>query len=184
MLLAALMTGMTTGCQHLLTERLWNSGTLQTFCEPAAKPNLQISRMDSKGGFLVEYDEACEGSETIRRRAFFLEANLPAIQERRKPHFISRTASDRTAVPVITNGAATNLDLYASVGADPSTFSIHSGGKILGTYQLPVYESTGGRATKYALTPLAVIGDIVIVGSVFGFIASTVLWPVGHSIKT
>lgn len=177
------MVATTTGCQSLLTPRLWNSGDLQTFCEPAPKPNLKISRADAKADFLVEYDEVCEGSETIRRRAFFLEANLAAIQERRRPHFINMPANPTTGISIGAADGKTNSDWYVSIGTDPAYFSIHSAGKVLGPYQLPVYDTGSGRAKKIALTPFALVGDAVLVGSVLGLVIAT-MWPPYHSIKT
>jgi hypothetical protein len=48
------------------------------------------------------------------------------------------------------------------------SFEIFSGGRQMGSYQLPVYDDGWGRIEKIAWTPVAVTADLTIIGGFLG----------------
>src|SRR5262245_28099868 len=84
------------------TSALWQSDQLTRFHEPAASPNLQLSRSTRDQEVLVEYDEWREGSTQQRHRAYWLGENEHRIRAGRKPKFVSIT--DQTELETIPVG--------------------------------------------------------------------------------
>src|SRR5437762_943821 len=70
------------------THALWEDGRFARYHEPANPANLRLFHSKERREVLVEYDEGREDSDSIRRRAFWLEPNLPRLEERRKPRFV------------------------------------------------------------------------------------------------
>ncbi len=148
-------------CYPSLTCGLWNRSTFRSFREPAENPRVTVYQSKTGRDFLVTYDEARESSDSIRRRAFYLEANLKRLQAGRKPHF-SR--------PAQTNGLAL-LSLVPS--SDGRTLTITNAAGRLTRAELPTYPAPCGEALRVLVTPLAVIADTAIAATVVGvFIAA------------
>src|SRR5258706_13227987 len=70
------------------TPALWEEGRFARNHEPADRPNLRLFKSNHSSDILVEYDETREGSESILRRAYWLEPNLEQLRNRPKPEFI------------------------------------------------------------------------------------------------
>ncbi len=144
-----------------LTCGLWNRSTFRSFREPAENPRVTVYQVKSGRDFLVTYDEVKESSDSIRRRAFYLEANLRRLQAGRKPHF-SR--------PTHTNGLA----LLTSVSfSNARTLTVTNDLGQPATVELPTYPAAFGEALRVLVTPLAVVADTAIAATVVGvFIAA------------
>ncbi len=184
------MTGCETAREYTLTGALWNSPDLRGFREPAAEPNLQLFRTAHRHDVLVRYDEEREKNGVIERRAYFLLANRKRIEARRKPHFVNAALAD-TMIPIpLTHSTPvpTNPPPGALLGATRTRqrhqFMLHVEGHAPVTYQLPVYPDSSGQTGRILLTPLTVVGDVVIWGSVIGIGLGLVIWPNGWTFGT
>lgn|GEM_PF-6807000 len=55
---------------------------------PAVPNELELFQARDGGDILVVYNEASERRDSVRRRAYYLQANESLIQHRRRPHFV------------------------------------------------------------------------------------------------
>jgi hypothetical protein len=180
-LVGALLPGLT-GCEAVhrcsLTYNLWNNGEMRRFYEPAPNPRLELSYDAKQEDVLAAYDEAHETRSGIRRRAYFVNRNRLKVETGQKPHFVKpEIASGLPAVPLAVTAPASS-----SPGAGPQAVVSTNGqqftlnGDFDGhTYQLPIYQDQSGMAERVLLSPLAVTGDVVMVGLVTGVVAAF-LW--------
>lgn len=170
--------GCTTDTSPFFTCRLWQNATFENFYEPASPANLEVYRSLKPQDFLVTYDESHETRDKIRRRAFYLNANLDRINQGRKPHFVSpRKAEGLTTVAVIPEAeiqsvAKTNGIVWIFISADGQRFTVQKpdGGTM--EFRLPTYPAASGPALRVVLTPLAVVGDTVLVATVVGIVVA------------
>jgi hypothetical protein len=58
----------------------------------------------------------------------------------------------------------TNQNFYAVYETNSQSFALFSGGREVGSYDLPVYNDGRGRIEKIVLTPVAISVDITIIG--------------------
>ncbi len=169
------------GCQsYPFTRALWQESELVKHCAPAYHPNLQLYQSTRPADILVEYDEMRERDDRIRRRAYYLHANRQRIEARRKPRFVrTDTAQGLSPIPVFqASVSATNIPPGAGVCATLSTngfnFTVRSAAGVVSAFTLPAYEDSFTTAQRAALTPVTVVGDVVVgavlVGSVLGLI--------------
>ena len=170
-----------TGCQNLLTARLWNSP--RNYCEPARNPDLQIYQKSPRI-FLVRYRSVLEGSEKEAPSIFVLDADRP-FENPHQPRFVDKSnLQGLERIPVVGSETSSTAAVFAVTTPDFHSFVIHSGPETFGPFVLPTFETAGSRHRRLFLTPAAVIGDIVIVSSVAGFIILSIGWPVGYSVGT
>jgi hypothetical protein len=164
------------------TSKLWEEGQFARFYEPAKPANLQLFHARQGEAVLVQYDEANEGNESIRRRAYWLKPGHEPEKNGHQPRFVSvETARDLSPIPVIASPSAdppTGIGFYAIVETKGVSFSIRSGEQRLGPYELPVYQDASGKTKQMLLTPFTVIADLTIIGGVIVIIC----WPVGTTI--
>ncbi len=101
-LLTACFVPALSGCRALndwpLTYKLWDDRMLARFNEPAGNPHLQLFQSARTNDVLVQYDEAREKNEKVRRRSFFLNANLARLEGGKKPRFVSPRKADNWRV--------------------------------------------------------------------------------------
>jgi hypothetical protein len=172
------VTILSSGCA---TSALWENGQFARFHEPATPANLQFFQSGQRGAVLVEYDESREGDDSIRRRAYWLEPFCKPAKNPHKPSFVSvKAARGLSPLPVVDSPAATpstTAGLHAVVGTNGADFTLRSGERTIGIYDLPVYEDASGKTKQVLLTPLAVAADLTIIGG----IAAIYLWPSGCS---
>jgi hypothetical protein len=160
------------------TQKLWEQ---RAFCEPASPPNLELSFDGQRKDVLVRYDEFSERSNRTRPRAYFLYQNLPRLEARRKPDFVTAGAAAKGLMPLpmltpeLLPTADPNLELYAVAATNSARFALYSKGRELGAYDLPVYPDGVHRTRQILLTPVAVAADVTFVSAVVGF----VLWAEG-----
>ena len=162
------------------TSALWEEGRFARYREPASQPNLRLFHSAQRQDVLVEYDETRDTDETIRRRAYWLDRNATRLRDRSKPRFVSvKEAEKLTAIPIVAPADAAVAPaggLYAMASTNVQAFILNSGGKDLGSYELPVYRDASGRTMQVLLTPLAVAADLTIVGGVLAVLALPELW--------
>ena len=174
--LGASSVGCATDTSPFFTCRLWENATFESFYEPASPANLEVYRSLKPQDLLVTYDESHESRDKIRRRAFYLNASLERVNQGRKPHFVSpRKAVGLATVAVIPEAevqsvATTNGFASISISADGQRLMVRDpdGEKV--EFRLPTYPAASGPALRVALTPLAVVGDTVLVASVVGIV--------------
>jgi hypothetical protein len=157
-----------TGC---LTKRLWENEGLRSFYEPATDAHLALFVAMDGRDVLVRYDEQRESDDAVRQRAFFLQPNLKRLEARLKPRFIDpAVALKLERVPTVeaaaTNAVASRAQVRLRDQGD--RFILLQSGEELGPYTLPTYPDSQSTVARVLLTPLAVTGDLVIVGSVVG----------------
>jgi hypothetical protein len=174
---------LTSGCStvedYSLTYKLWNNGEMRTFAEPAPNPHVAFYADTQNYDVLVQYDEVCEQSDTIRRRAYFLQQNAERVRMRKKPRFVNPQLPTTMNLIPLKEGSSgqTNLAATASLVAAVSSkgkdeFVLVRNGMTEGPYALPTYVASNANFMRVALTPVAVAGDTVMVGLVASFAAA------------
>lgn len=157
-----LLTG---GCA---TNALWNKAQLDAWNEPAANSKLQLFDASQQKDFLVVYEEYSERHDSTRTRAYFLNQNEMRVEQGRKPHFVSAQLSrELLTIPVWETLPLANTTfpptVYAVISTNKQSFTIYSNEQ--GTnHDLPVYNDGWGRTDRIALTPVAVVTDLTIIG--------------------
>ena len=170
--------GCSTDTSPFFTCRLWQNGTFESFYEPAPSSNLEVFRSLRPQDYLVTYDESHETRDKIRRRAFYLSANLGRINQGRKPHFVSpRKAVGLATVAVIPAAeiqsvAKTNGIVAISISADGQQLTLQEPDGERVEFRLPTYAAASGPVLRVVLTPLAVVSDTVMIASVVGILVS------------
>lgn len=164
-----LLTG---GCA---TSALWNNkAQLDDWNEPAADSRLQLFDASRQKDFLVVYDEYSERHDSTRTRAYFLNENETRVEQGRKPHFVGAQISGELApVPVLQTLPLANTNspppIYAVISTNQQSFTIYRDEQRT-NHDLPVYNDGWGRTDRIALTPVAVVADLTIVGGCLGYI--------------
>jgi hypothetical protein len=145
------------GC---MTPALWHESAYVT---PAPIPNLALT--DTPRGILAQYDAAFERNGDLRRCAYYVEPNLKQLSKGGKPAFVNPSKTrPGTPIPVFFTRPKRPPDLYAVCPANHASFTIYRQDWVLGPCDLPVFKDEKALAAKWALTPLAVIGDASLVG--------------------
>jgi hypothetical protein len=157
------------GC---VTQKLWENDNLESWNEPAPNPRVGLFVDNQKGDMLVVYDELSERHSVTHTRAYWLNENEKLLEQRHAPHFVSTNlASALVPIPVLlvtTNQIAFPPPPYALVETNGRSFTLHLD-RDQNTYDLPNYNDGKGKVEKFALTPLANVADISIVGGVLGY---------------
>lgn len=171
-----LLTGCATGDYPSLTCHVWRSGWFSSFNEPSTNANARFWASTERGDVLVTYDEARETDEKIRRRAFYVRANLERLNTRRKPRFVNLKSS-RGLEPLVllttspsAEWRATNRSSWVRFSADGQLFSVVdvvAGDQM--EFVLPTYETATGPTLRLLATPLAVAADTAVVGFALGY---------------
>jgi len=169
------LIGCETSKDYSLTYKLWNNGELRRYYEPATNPRLELFHDVKRTDVLALYDEVHETRSAVHRRAYYVNQNRQRIEARRKPRFVNperagglpQVALVRAAQVVPTTIAP--LEAIVSTNGQQFTLAADFGGH---THQLPVFQDRTGVAGCVLLSPLAVAGDVVMVGVVAGFYAT------------
>lgn len=166
LLLLPLLSG---GC---MTSALWNKTELDAWNQPANPSHLKLFDASQRNDYLVVYDEYSERRDGTRVRAYFLNQNEPCVAQGRKPHFVSpKLAREWPPIPVLSQLPLESNQqpsvIYAVIATNQSSFAIFPGGPAT-KHELPVYNDGWGRTERIALTPVAVVADLTIVGGVVG----------------
>jgi len=145
-----------------LTGRLWQE---RDYVVPSPIPNLALSQTPT--GILVQYDAECERTSDWRRRAYYLEPNFKRVAAGQSPHFVNPAkAGAQAIIPVFERLPAgeSKPELCAVCSSNFCTFTIYRRDEVMGPCDLPVFKDQRETAVQAALTPLAVIGDVSVVG--------------------
>ncbi len=155
------------GC---MTHKLWTESPLDEWNEPATSPNLRLFRAERPDDFLVVYDEFSEHRDATQPRAFFLKQNQKPLAQHDRPHFVKMNLADNLSpVPIFFFAPTNSPEMFFAVTAtNGANFDIFSGGYKLNSYQLPTYNDGFGQWKRVALTPVAVVADLTIIGGVAG----------------
>jgi len=177
--LVAAQTLWLSGCA---TSRLWEDGQFARYHEPADPDKLELFYSAAKKDVLVEFNESREGSNHIRRRAYWVEPNQSRTSNRRKPEFVSvKNAAGLTPIPVFAlmehEQPTPGDSLYAVASTTGRSFTLYSGEKQLKSWDLPVYADMSGRTKQVLLTPPAVVADATIVVGVVAVYTAQAWWP-------
>lgn len=159
-----LAAGLGLCCCGCITKTLW---TEHDCIVPSPVPKLALTETDR--GILVQYDAETERNGDIRRRAYLLEPNLRRIAAGKRPVYInSSSPKAQKPIPVFLKLPADRPapEIYAVCPSNGCTFTIYRGRKMLGPCDLPVFKDGGQTAKQVALTPLAVAGDVSVVGAI------------------
>jgi len=171
LILALLLPLLTGGCA---THALWTEAQLDDWNEPATDSKLQLFDASRQKDFLVVYDEYSERHDSTRTRAYFLNQNEKRVEQGRKPHFVGAQISGELApVPVLQTLPLANTNsppaIYAIVSTNRQSFTIYRDEQRT-NHDLPVYNDGWGRTDRIALTPVAVVADLTIVGGCLGYV--------------
>jgi hypothetical protein len=187
-LAAATLLLLGTGCetvqQYSLTYRLWDNGDLSKWSEPAPNPNLALFDATNHADVLVQYDALSEGHSTVNRRAYYLRQSQGRIAEGKRPKLVSPPPADgmKPIAVLPAQVAVTNPPpgraAYAVITKEGREFTLYRAWESEATYEFPVYPETSGTPMKIVLTPLAVVGDTLMVGGVAA-VVGFILWVQG-----
>ncbi len=169
--MALLLPLLTSGCA---TNALWNKAQLDDWNEPAANSRLQLFDASREKDFLVVYAEYSERHDSTRTRAYFLNQNEQRVGQGRKPHFVSAQLSrELPPIPVWQALPPSNTNfppaVCAVISTDRQSFTIYSRAQRT-NHDLPVYNDGWGRTDRVALTPVAVVADLTIIGGCLGYV--------------
>ena len=185
-LLVAALAGCSTDDSFFLTQRLWEEGRFRTFHEPAPQSHVQVYRSENPADYLITYDEMREKDGRVRLRAFYLSAARRHAPPGRRPKFSNPGRAEKLRPVPIRDEAAGTADLPAGTSCwvessnGGTSWRIREAGGVVGEFALPVYPARGATALQVALTPLALTGDAVIVGSILALFVATA-YAQGHS---
>jgi len=163
------------------TSAVWRTGQFARYSEPADPSNLSLFYSSQNQDVLVEYSEAREDDDSIRRRAYWLHENAERLKERQKPRFVSLAQEQGlVSIPLVQSAAQPDSSLaeglYAVVSTNGDAFALYTAGKKEGSYELPVYPDDSGRVKQVLLTPPAVVADATIVGGVIAYYCLPSAW--------
>lgn len=190
-LLVALLLPGVSGC---LTSGLWSDDFSNSDLHWGStnEPPRLYQTKDGKD-VIVCYVERRSSDSATADRAYLLFANQRQVEAGHKPGFIKPArANGLKPVPFISgevSQADPNDESLRAVGQhEGNRFTLVSKGHELGSFGLPQYSGINNRAAQIFLTPLAVTGDVVIVGlavgSVFGVILLVNSWPEGKVVDS
>jgi len=178
LVLLAAQTLWLSGCA---TSTLWEEGQFARYHEPADPQRLQLFYSAARKDVLVEFNESYEGSDRIRRRAYWVEPNQSRTRARRKPEFVSlQESAGLTPIPVFTlmePGQPAGETLYAVSSTSGHSLTLYAGEKQLQSFDLPVYRDKSGLTKQVLLTPPAVVADATIVAGVVAVYCAEAWWP-------
>jgi hypothetical protein len=180
-------SGCETVQEYSLSYRLWDNTDLSKWSEPSPNPRLAIFESPDHTKLLVEYDAYSEKHAVIKRQAYYLQSSQARISAGKAPKFIDLAAAEgMTPIPVfeattIVTNPPTHLTNYAILSESGREFTLHPQPERLGAFQLPAYAESSGTIVRVALTPLAAVGDTVMVGVVASVVALVVACQSGFS---
>lgn len=162
--LLALLLMFGSGC---VTSTLWSN--FNNSNEPDLDADVRLYEAGQQKDLLVVYDEYSERTDSVRPRAYFLDAERNRIRRGKQPHFVSTNlAGQFSPLPVYRvlpeTSAVSSPPLYALYSTNTQSFTIYSNGAGMSSHRLPVYGDPVTRVERIALTPLAVTADLTIVG--------------------
>ena len=173
LLAIALVLGVS-GCNAthpLLVYELWTGGKSQDFNRPASDSQVKAFESVSPRDVLVTYNEMEAKDSRIRRRAFYLHANLERVDSGRQPHFVSLSRTNGLTVLLVTQDgtdtspAQTNVICQGDISADCQRPSVVTPDGEHTVIQLPRYLPTSATVTRVLLTPLAAVVDALFIAS-------------------
>jgi hypothetical protein len=187
--LGFLGSGCETVQKYSLSYKLWDTEEFRKWSEPSSNPRLALFETPDHTDLLVEYDAVSEKHSVIKRQAYYVQPNQARIDAAKAPKLVAPVApGGMRPIPVFEESTlATNppahLTNYAVVSASGREFTLHPQAEPLGAIQLPVYPEGSGTALRIALTPLAALGDTVMVGLVASVAALVLACESGFSFR-
>jgi len=170
--LLLLVTGCASVREHSLTCKLWTEADFRTFNEPAPRPNLALYEATNHTEVLVQYDAASDWPAPVIRKTYFFRPLEAGIVTRAKPKFVKPSVAEGLrpipifpAEPGPTNALARPIP-HAVAAPDSRSFTLYQDSGRGRSIGLPLYVEHSGTATRVALTPLAVGGDVIVVAAV------------------
>jgi hypothetical protein len=190
-LLLLLLAG--AGCQtvqkHSLTYKLWDTGDLSKWSEPAPDPHLALFQDRHNAQVLVQYDAFSERHTAVKRQAYLLQPNQALVEAGKPPQWAPLSLAEQME-PVRTLPEPTTFtnrppkqSTYAVVTKEGRAFLLYQPGASPLGCDLPVYEETSGTPARVALTPLAVVGDTAMVAGVLAVIGFIGWLEVGAPVR-
>jgi hypothetical protein len=171
-LFSPLLLALAGGC---VTKALWENDRLEACKEPAHNLNLRLFEGQPQTNVLVIYEESSERNDAVHTRAYWQNENQALLDQRLRPRFTRISAGrDLPEVPVyydpIPAGMEWPAGLCAIVATNRQSFTLYLDKRAIGSHDLPVYNDGKGRIEKIVLTPLAVTGDLTVVGCFLGYL--------------
>jgi hypothetical protein len=185
-LLLLLLWLLESGCT--CTHALWANGHLVACKEPAQYPNLNLFESRQRGDFLVVYDEYSERTDSVHRRAYWLNRNQSRVENEKSPVFARPGEASRqnlAPVPVFYSKPGTVFvpEIYAVCDTNEQSFALFSAHGKIGSFNFPVYNDRWGNVEKVALTPVAVTADVTVAGGMAAIYIAYGLGESGYAIQ-
>jgi hypothetical protein len=177
--IASVLIVLVTGCQcieeNTFGGRLWTSGDFAHYRNIDRRAPVTLHHSAARNDFLLRYTEVRDGDEKPRLRAYFVQENAEQTAAHRQPRFVPPNQPGLRPVPL--NGD-TNALPRARLNEHLTIFASDG---IYGPFPLPEYQETDGTATKIALTPVAIVGDLALVSLLAALFAAIVAGESGAS---
>ena len=159
---------LTSGCA---TKALWNE--LDNDNKPAINAHVQLFDAGQHKDFLVIYKEYSELDGSIHTRAYYLNQNQNRVEQGKRPHFVSTNLAQKLPQVAVfetlpASDANFSKPFFCVYSTNTQSFTIYSNEWKMGSYNLPLYNDRISRTAQIALTPIAVVADLTIVGGCLG----------------
>jgi hypothetical protein len=153
------------------TKALWNE--LDNDNKPANNAHVQLFDARRQKDFLVIYKEYSELNGSTRTRAYYLSQSQNRVEQGKRPHFVSTNLAQKmpqVAVFETSPASDTNFSqpFFCVYSTNTQSLTIYSNEWKMGSYDLPIYNDRISRTAQIALTPVAVVADLTIVGGCLG----------------
>jgi len=161
----ALLNG--SGCA---THYLWMDSDVAGYRDPMPTNHLTLFDAQDRRDVLATYDEGASRRGKHKRRAYYVFENRQRTEAEKKPSFVNLSLSNGlTAIPISDFAAGpTNAGrLHAIEGEKLYRFTLISqSGESLGEFVLPTYRNRLGTANCVALTPITLVVDATVIGTI------------------
>jgi len=159
---------LTSGCA---TNALWNE--LDNDNKPANNAHVQLFDARRQKDFLVIYKEYSELNGSICTRAYYLNQDQHLVEQGKQPHFVSTNLAQKLPQVAVfetlpASGTKFSQPFFCVYSTNTQSLIIYSNDWKMGSYDLPIYNDRISRTAQIALTPVAVVADLTIVGGCLG----------------
>jgi hypothetical protein len=150
-------------CSGCATNALWEEGTFARFHEPATPSKLELFENAKEKKMLIVYEEGNDENSAVHLRAYWTDPLASPPINSFRPKFVSpKNAKGLAQIPI--GAAAVPTGYSATLTNETHAFLLFKDASNVGFFDLPVYADASGRAKQIALTPLAVVADLTILG--------------------
>ena len=123
-----------------VTTSLWEEDHFGTNHEPATPANVRLYRKNNR--HLIVYDERKDDSNLIKRRAYWVNPEIPPPPNPHQPHFVSLSTTNALEATAV--GITPEANGWSAVNrAESHEVTLYEDAVRRGNFDLPVYHEIG-----------------------------------------